>query len=546
VNEAKTQTTVTISTAAPPPTPRLHGAWLVAWQATKPVVHTFVATGQAPITFSAAGLPAGVALDAATGRLSGCVSSPAVEYSVVVTATNALGSDQRTVRLVLSDALAPTPPLGWNSYDSFDDSVTESEMLAQAAWGRDNLKPFGWEYVVVDFRWYDPNAPQSDQNGTNPNLVTDANGRYLPAPGRFPSATGGTGFTSLAQRIHAMGLKFGIHIMRGIPRKSVAANTPIEGSTYTASQAALATRICRWNSDNYGVNGTSAAGREWYASLFRQYAAWGVDFVKVDDITSNPGSTDYWADEVEAIRAAIDASGRSIVLSLSPGETPFAQRTHLATNANMWRISDDFWDRPNDLAHLFELAERWQSFTGPPGHWPDADMLPLGRLGPRCPVEDPARDTRFTRNQQVTMMTLWAVLPSPLMLGANGPETNDGGFMTALLTNEEVLAVHSDALGARAARIRAGSSQEVWVKNLSGGRKALALFNRGTADVTITVPFGELGLGGMQRVRDAWRRMDLPATNQSVSAMVPGQAGLLFVVSPLPAVKRTASAARRP
>ena len=530
VRRASAQTTITISTTTPPAAAKLRGPAILGVSPATPVVHTFVATGESPITFSATGLPSSVTLDALSGRLSGSVAG-AGRHEIAVTASNTAGTDQRTFTLVVGDTLALTPPRGWNSYDSFDDSVNETEMLAQAAWVRDNLKALGWEYVVVDFRWYDPNAPSSDQNGSNPNLVTDANGRYLPAPGRFPSATGSSGFTSLATQIHAMGLKFGIHIMRGIPRKSYAANTAIEGSTYTAQQAALTSRICRWNSDNYGVNGTTAAGQAWYNSIFRQYAAWGVDFVKVDDITSNPGSTDYWADEVSAIRAAIDASGRSMVLSLSPGETPISQASHLTDYANMWRMSDDFWDRPADLDHMFTLADRWRSLTGPPGHWPDADMLPLGHLGPRCPVEGANRNTRFTRNQQVTMLTLWAVLPSPLMLGANGPQTTDG-FMTPLLTNDEVLAVHDDALGARATRLRATTSQQVWVKNLSGGRKAVALFNRGTTDQTIAVTLAEIGLSGMQTVRDAWRRSDLPMTAQGFDAMVPSQAGLLFVVGP--------------
>jgi alpha-galactosidase len=532
VRGAEAQTTITISTAAAPAAAKLRGPAILGVTPGTPIVHTFVATGQSPVTFSATGLPSGVTLDAASGRLSGTLAS-AGRHEIAVTASNSAGTDQRTFSLVVGDTLALTPPRGWNSYDSFDDSVNESEMLAQATWVRDNLKAFGWEYVVVDFRWYDPNAPSSDQNGSNPNLVTDANGRYLPAPGRFPSATGTTGFASLAQQVHAMGLKFGIHIMRGIPRKTYTANTPIEGSTYTAQQAAITSRICRWNSDNYGVNGATAAGQAWYNSIFRQYAAWGVDFVKVDDITSNPGSTDYWADEVSAIRAAINASGRSMVLSLSPGETPVAQASHLTQYANMWRMSDDFWDRPADLDHMFTLADRWRTPTFPPGHWPDADMLPLGHLGPRCPVEGANRNTRFTRNQQVTMLTLWAVLPSPLMLGANGPQTTDG-FMTPLLTNDEVLAVHDDGLGARATRLRATTSQQVWVKNLSGGRKAVALFNRGTTDQTIAVTLAEIGLSGMQSVRDAWRRSDLPMTVQGFDAMVPGQAGLLFVVGPGP------------
>ena len=490
-----------------------------------PLVHTIATTGQAPITFSATGLPNGLTLDAANGRLSGSVAS-AGRHDVAITASNSAGMEQRTLTIVVGDTVALTPPLGWNSYDSFDDSVTQAEVLAQAAWVRDNLLPYGWQYVVVDFRWYDPNAPQSDQNGNNPNLVTDANGRFLPAPGRFAD-----GFAKLGQDIHAMGLKFGIHIMRGIPRKSHAANTPIANSTYTAQQAADTAKICRWNSDNYGVNGNTPAGQAWYDSIFALYASWGVDFVKVDDITSNPGSTNYWADEVEAIHRAIQKSGRSMVLSLSPGETPVAQATHLVANANMWRMSDDFWDRPADLAHIFDLANSWQVVTGPAGHWPDADMLPLGHLGPRCPVDGANRNTRFTRNEQVTMFTLWSLLPSPLMLGTNLTQTTDS-FTKDLLTNEDVLSVSQDALGARARRVVSQNNQQVWVKDLSNNRKAVGLFNRAATDQQVRATAAQIGVSGRQRVRDLWRRTDAPTSDQGLDVLVPGQAGLIYILTP--------------
>jgi alpha-galactosidase len=519
------QTTVTISSAMPPAAPRIQSPLIVGVLTGTPVVHTTATTGQAPITFSATGLPPGLALDAANGRLSGSVAS-AGRYDAAITASNSAGIDQRTLTIVVGDTVALTPPLGWNSYDSFDDSVTQAEVLAQAGWVRDNLLPYGWQYVVVDFRWYDPNVPQSDQNGSNPDLVTDTNGRFQPAPGRFAN-----GFAKLAEDIHAMGLKFGIHIMRGIPRKSYAANTPIANSNYTAQEAADTAKICRWNSDNYGVKGNTAAGQAWYDSLFSLYATWGVDLVKVDDITSNPGGTNYWADEVEAIHAAIQKSGRSIVLSLSPGETPVAQATHLVANANMWRMSDDFWDRPADLAHIFDLATSWQIVTGPAGHWPDADMLPVGHLGPRCPVDGANRNTRFTRNEQVTMLTLWALLPSPLMLGANLTQTTDS-FTKDLLTNEEVLSVSQDALGARAKRVVSQNNQQVWVKDLSGNRKAVGLFNRGATDQQVQATAAQIGVSGRQRVRDLWHRMDAAASDQGLNVLVPGQAGLIYILTP--------------
>ncbi len=526
---ARGQTTITISMAAAPATPRINGALIVGVLTGTPVLHTIAATGTPRPTYTATGLPAGLTLNATNGRISGTLAA-AGRTTAMITAANSAGSDTKALTFVAGDTLALTPPMGWNSYDSFDDSVNQAEFLPQATWLRDNLQPYGWDTVVVDFRWYDPNAPSSDQGGSNPNLVTDANGRFLPAPGRFPSATGDVGFRVLAQMVHDMGLKFGIHIMRGMPRKTYNANTTIANSTFTAQQAGDTAKICRWNADNYGVRGDTAAGQAWYDSLFSQYATWGVDFVKVDDITSNPGATDYWSDEVEAIHRAIAKSGRSMVLSLSPGETPVAQASHLTMHANMWRQSDDFWDRAADLNASFTLAQRWAVVTGPPGHWPDADMLPIGRLGPRCPINGANRLTAFTRNEQVLMLSLWAIMPSPLMLGANMVTSNDA-FMNALLTNDEVIAVSQDALGARGRRIVLQGNTEVWVKDLSGGRKAVALFNRGTADATVTATFAQVGVTGTQVIRDLWRRADVTGMTSGLSVSVPARAGLLYALS---------------
>lgn len=528
-----TPPSITISTAPVPDAPRINGALIVGVLPGTPLQYTIAATGTPRPTFAAAGLPAGLTLDPTSGRIAGSVGTPG-RSTVMITATNDVGSDTRGLVIEVGDTLALTPPMGWNSYDSFDDSVKEGEFLAQATWMRDHLQPYGWDTVVVDFRWYDPHAPASDFQAGATELVVDANGRYLPAPVRFPSAANGVGFAALAQQVHDMGLRFGIHIMRGMPRQTYLADAPIAGSTFTAQQAGDPSSVCRWNADNYGVRGNTPAGQAWYDALFSLYASWGVDFVKVDDITSNPGATDYFADEVQAIHAAIVKSGRSIVLSLSPGETPVAAAEHLITHANMWRQSDDFWDRPADLDNSFNLAHRWTVVTGPPGHWPDADMLPLGRLGPRCPVKGRNRTTAFTRNEQVMMLSLWALMPSPLMLGANLVESRDP-FLTALLTNEEVLAVNQDPLGARGQRLWLSGDTgdtEAWSKALSEGRTAVGVFNRGGADVELTVTYAALGVTGPQVVRDLWRRMDLAESTDGFSVAVPARAGLLYTLSP--------------
>ncbi len=366
---------------------------------------------------------------------------------------------------------APAPPMGWNSYDAFGDSVTEDEILANARYQKEHLLAHGWNYVIVDYRWYDPGAFNNNPNSrTNAELSADNFGRLLPAPNRFPSAADGKGFKPLADQVHAMGLKFGIHVMRGIPRQAVKANTPIEGSDFKAADVANTNNKCGWCPDMFGVDAAKPAGQAWYDSIVRLYAEWGVDFIKVDDLSSP-----YAEKEIEAIRNAIDKCGRAIVFSTSPGETPVSKGDHVQAHANMWRISGDFWDDWKSLDHNFDLLAAWRGHAGP-GHWPDADMIPLGHIGKRSVGGN--RTTRFTKDEQITMMTLWVLAPSPLMLGMNMPQNDE--WTLSLLTNDEVVAVNQDALGSQGIRISQTNGLEVWAKNLSGGAKAVGLFNRGS------------------------------------------------------------------
>ena len=330
----------------------------------------------------------------------------------------------------MSRKLAQTPPMGWNSWDCYGASVREDEVRANAEYMAKNLKQFGWEYVVVDIQWYEPNA-KSDQYNPHAPLVMDEYSRLLPAINRFPSAAGGKGFKPLGDYIHSLGLKFGIHILRGIPRQAVAQNTAILGTNYTAADIADTDSTCDWNTDMYGVDPTRPGAQEYYNSIFQLYAEWGVDYVKVDDITRP-----YRRGEIELIHNAIKNSGREMVLSLSPGPTPVSEGDHVSKYANLWRMTDDFWDRWDYLYAMFERADAWSDYIGP-GHWPDADMLPLGRIGIRSAGGD--RYTRFTKDEQITLMTLWAMMRSPLMFG--GDLRYNDEWTTSLLTNEEVLRI---------------------------------------------------------------------------------------------------------
>jgi alpha-galactosidase len=421
---------------------------------------------------------------------------------------------------------APTPPMGWNSYDAFGDSVTEAEVLANARYMRDHLLSHGWQFIVVDFRWYDPKPTGNDAllNTTRLNaaLTMDEFGRLMPAPNRFPSAANGRGFKSLADQIHAIGLKFGIHVMRGIPRMAVKGNLPIEGTDFHAWDASSFDR-CPWCPDMFGVDVSHPAGQVWYDSIFRLYAQWGVDLVKVDDL-----SAPYHGDEVAAIRKAIDRCGREIVFSTSPGPTPVTQAENISSEANMWRISGDFWDRWDRLNRQFDLIGRWYGHGGT-GYWPDADMIPFGHLGIRSKAGGEDRQTRFTKDEKTTLMTLWCLAPSPLMFGGNLPDNDE--WTESLLTNDEVLAIDRDAAGNQGRRVLHENGHEVWVKELSGGDLAVGVFNRNESEESIALRSEDLNLPGKENLRDLWEHKDLGPFGDQMVMSVPAHGAVLLRLS---------------
>ena len=307
--------------------------------------------------------------------------------------------------------IAKYPPRGWNSWDCFGASVNEKQVKENADYMAKHMKDSGWEYVVVDIQWYQPTAATHEYEPFS-DVEMDEYGRLLLAVNRFPSAKDGTGFTALADYIHHLGLKFGIHIMRGMPRMAAHKDLPILGTTYTARQVANPNSICAWNPDMYGLKCEEEGAYEYYLSIFRLYASWGVDFVKVDDIARE---YPHCKKEIEIISNAIRNCGRDMVLSLSPGPAPLDRAEHLKANANMWRITDDFWDKWELILEMFKRAEEWCTHSGP-GHWPDADMLPVGALRQDYTEEN---WTRFTQDEQIIMMTLWCMMRSPLICGAH-------------------------------------------------------------------------------------------------------------------------------
>lgn len=336
------------------------------------------------------------------------------------------------------------PPMGWNSYDYYDTTVTEQDIKANAAFMAKRLKECGWEYVVVDIAWYSKEAGmQRDQYQYVPfaRLQMDEYSRLLPDEDRFPSAKDGKGFGPLADYVHQLGLKFGIHIMRGIPRLSAYLRTRIKGTDFTANQIADPCSICYWNPDMYGVNPNAPGAQAYYDSLLELYASWGVDFIKCDDICRMDAASSKR--EIEMLHEAIGKCGRDIVLSLSPGPAIVDEHDFYHQNANMWRITDDFWDNWSSLRDMFDRCRSWQEYVAD-GGYPDCDMLPLGKLGKGFGQE---RDTNFTYDEQKTMLSLWTIFRSPLMLGAEMTKLDEQTI--GLLTNADVYSMFQQARGAR-------------------------------------------------------------------------------------------------
>ena len=411
------------------------------------------------------------------------------------------------------DKLAPTPPMGWNSWDSYGLTINEMQFRANMVVMAAQLKEFGWQYVVVDEGWYLEN-PELASMPEKLRYTLNARGQYEPAVNRFPSARTGGGFKPLSDAAHENGLKFGVHILRGIPKQAVLANLRIGTTKYRAALAADTSDTCPWNPDNFGVK-ANAAGQAWYDALMKQYASWGVDYIKVDCIASHP----YKGDEIRMIHKAIGRSGRAMVLSLSPGPTALENAEEVGKNAQLWRISDDVWDSwekepgknwPQSVKGQFSLIASWAKYAGQ-GNWPDADMLPIGQLRP-VPGYGSPRASKLTQDEQRTMITLWAMARSPLFIGGNLTQMDD--TLKSLLTNPGVIEVDQHSVAAH--QLEQDGDVVAWVAVSANRDKSyLAVFNLGDAPVHVDRTFAEYGFvdRAQYNVRDLWMRKELGPLN---------------------------------
>jgi alpha-galactosidase len=291
----------------------------------------------------------------------------------------------------------------------------------------------------------------------------------------------------------------------------------------TADQIADTASTCPWMNHMYGLDMRKRGAREYLNSLLALYADWGVDLVKVDDI-----ARPYRAEEIEGYQQAIAACARPMVLSISPGETPLRDSAHVLEHANMWRMADDFWDSWKELLKMFEYAKNWQGM-GRPGHWPDCDMIQLGKISKRGPV-GPERFSRFTPDEAMTHMTFWCIYRSPLMLGGNLPENRN--LEKKLLMNEEVLEVNQR--GEHPRQLYKNDSSMVWISDAHAGKAGektanyVALFNISDHEHEVLVDPGKLGNKGRVKVRDLWQKEDEGIFRGQITRNIPAHGAVLL------------------
>ncbi|MCD8482380.1 MAG: glycoside hydrolase family 27 protein [Verrucomicrobia bacterium] len=433
----------------------------------------------------------------------------------------------------MTDLLSPNgsiiPPLGWNSFNCYGSSISEEQFKANVDAMAKYLLPHGYQYCVLDYCWSHPcpgAVPNPHQDvGYTPELSCDQWGRLLPAPERFPSCVGGLGLKPLADYVHEKGLKFGLHIMRGVPRQAVFKKLPILGSTSTVDEIADVESTCTWLNHMYGVNMRHPAAQRYYDSLFELYAGWGVDFIKADDLLADhPGY--YQKDEIAAIKLALDRCARPMILSLSPGPAPLSQAKHLREHATMWRISPDFWDEWPKLRAMFDLCNAWSPFTGG-GRFADADMLPIGRLALNGPVGNP-RQARFSRDEILTMLSLWVLFKSPLFFGGDIPSTDPETL--SLISNPSLLRILREGINGRQ-----HSRLEHWVTWLADCAnnqdiKFVGLFNLSDSTTPVPILLRAIHPSPVLKFTNVWTGSQQLITENVFGPNVPAHGCLLYIV----------------
>ncbi len=464
-----------ILTPPAPAAPRINGARVFGVRPGHPFLFTIAATGERPMEYSADGLPDGVSLDPASGQISGRIEAPG-SRNVTLRAKNGRGVAESKLRIEVGERIALTPPLGWNSWNCWGISVDQAKVLASAqAMADKGLRDHGWTYINIDDTW------QGERTGT---------AHALQGNEKFPN------LKKLCDQVHALGLKVGIY------------STPWITSYARYPGGSADNPEGTWPKATSGGSGRRLGKYSFADPDAKQWAAWGIDYLKYD---WNPNRVP----ETQEMAHALRASGRDIVYSLS-NNAPFANAAELSALANCWRTTGDITDTWASLRGIWSQQEKWRPF-GRPGHWNDPDMLVVGEV-------DVGRGrslhpSRLTPNEQYTHLSLWCLLSAPLLIGC--PIERLDEFTLNLLTNDEVLAIDQDELGTAATLASVDGRKQIYLKPLADGSRAIGVFNLAQERQEVSLAWAALGLEKPGRIRDLWRQHDLPGDAEQMTVSVP-------------------------
>jgi alpha-galactosidase len=491
-----------ILTPKPPPTPRINGAKVFGVRPGHPFLFTIAATGERPMTFTAQGLPAGLALDPQTGHITGTLAKEGA-WLVELGAKNPLGAARREFKIVCGAQIGLTPAMGWNSWNCFAGAVTQERVKAAAdAMVATGLINHGWTYINIDDFWEVNRGRRYTNDATLQGIGRDADGRIVPNP-RFPDMKG------LCDYVHGLGLKMGIYSSPGP----------------TTCGGCLAS----WQHEDQDA---------------QTYADWGFDYLKYDwcsypsvlPPTNSDGTArsrnSYLKDlptmkkPYQVMRASLDKVPRDILFSFCQYGNGAVWEWGAETGGNSWRTTDDIKDNWASLSSIGFSQAGHEKYAGP-GHFNDPDMMIVGIVG----WGQRLHPTGLTPNEQYTHVSLWCLLAAPLLIGCDMTEFDD--FTLSLLSNDEVLAVDQDPLGHQAGRVSQDGVLEVWARDLEDGSRAAGLFNRGEAEATVTAKWADLGVTGRQTVRDLWRQADIGQFEGELHASVPRHGVVLVKVTPI-------------
>jgi len=462
--------TLPIFMGADSPVPAIHGPRIVGATPGHPFLFRIPATGTAPLTFAAKPLPAGLVLDAKIGVISGALKS-AGTTRVTLTVSGPKGKSSRTLTVVGGkNKLALTPPMGWNSWNVWAGTVDDQKVRDAAdELISAGLAGHGYSYINIDDCW------QGER---------DAQG-VLKSNDKFPS------MPALAAYVHSKGLRVGLYSSPG----------PKTCANFNGS----------WQHEQQDAD---------------TYAKWGFDYLKYDWCSYGGVATGEGLEQqvrpYRLMGAALQKEPRDIVYSLCQYGMGDVWKWGAGVDGNAWRTTRDIQDNWNSLKSIGFSQNGHEQDAGP-GHWNDPDMLMVGVVG-----FGSTHPTHLKPNEQITHITLWSLLSSPLLIGCD--LTRLDPFTKALLTNDDVLDVNQDPLGKPAARVGPAGDTQVYARPLWDGTRAVGLFNLAPETASVTVTWAQLGLSGPQPVRDLWLRKDLGKQSGSFTYAVPAHGAFLIKV----------------